>query len=680
MAKNETDLCRHRLSKYCYGQGVDLGCGISKIKVDAIGLDIYHPDADMRKDARVMAFFPDNHFDYVYSSHLLEEIENTEATLREWLRILKAGGFLVLNQADKDLYYPLGDPACNANHKHHFDWESLWKILENMGTELIHHYRAKDSSEGWSFELVVKKTGGIEKSIDESVHFKIMVVGGPAEKYVDRCLSSIAEQTYKNWACQVVLDPVGDKTYENALKHKNEKIKIQYNNVQQYNVANFLDASKLLQPSDEDVMIMIDADDWLASSESLSILASYYRNNPEILVTHGSWEAYPRPNATNNFPYSQRDFEIGIRTVPWRGSHLRTCKYKLWRNIKDSDLRDANGQYITVTGDLALMFPLLEMAGFKRVKFIPEILYQYNQETEFGDDKLRHRKQLDTEEYLRKLTPYKTLEDAPLITKELNTIIFSKDRACQLEALLRSIDLHWKNWKESTNISVVWTYREEKYLEGYKKLIEDYPGINFINQKDKDLKPLLIDALDVKSPYSMFFVDDMLFINPFSLDSPEVLDFKKNSDILCLSLRMHPNIAYCYMQNKETPPPEISKGVWKWKGLQGDWGYPASLDGHLFRTDDIIQVIRNGQYSHPNNLEEALIQGIPDKPLMSCFGYSKVINIPSNSVGSNATNRRGNISEDFLNEKYLRGQRIDLNPFSGMITKSCHMELEYAWA
>jgi len=176
MAKNETDLCRNRLIKYCYGQGIDLGCGISKIKVDAIGLDIYHPDADMRKDARVMDFFPDKHFDYVYSSHLLEEIENTEATLKEWLRILKEGGFLVLNQADKDLYYSLGDPACNTNHKHHFDWEALWKILEGMNTELIYHNRSKDKSEGWSFELVVRKINTkVEKHMNQYEGISILI-------------------------------------------------------------------------------------------------------------------------------------------------------------------------------------------------------------------------------------------------------------------------------------------------------------------------------------------------------------------------------------------------------------------------------------------------------------------------------------------------------------------------
>jgi predicted SAM-dependent methyltransferase/glycosyltransferase involved in cell wall biosynthesis len=684
--KGETDLCRARLIKYCQGQGIDLGCGVTKIKVDAIGLDLYHPEADMRKDARVMDFYPDKHFDYVYSSHLLEEIENTEATLREWLRILKDGGYLVLYQADKDLYYPMGDPKCNPVHKHHFGWEDLWAILEKIGgVELVHHARHPEEPHGeWSFELVVKKMGSIEKlTIPELIHFKIMVVGGPAEKYIDKCLSSIAEQNYKNWSCQVILDPVGDKTYENSLKNQSEKIKIQLNETRQYNVANFLTASKLLQPADNDVLVMIDADDWLSSPESLSIEASYYAKNPNLLVTHGSWEAYPVPNVTNNIPYSVQDFKNGIRAVPWRGSHLRTCKYKIWKLIKDEDLRDSDGKYFTVTGDLALMFPMLEMAGYERVKFIPEILYVYNQETDFTDEKLRHGTQLSIETYLRGRPPYEILTEIKEIIaqspKELNTIIFSKNRACQLDALLRSIDYHWKDWKRSTKITVIWTYKEEKYLEGYKKLIVEHPEINFINQKDKDFKSTLISTIDPTSLYSMFLVDDMMFINSFSLDLPEVKAFKNNPEALCLSLRMHPNIRYCYMLSIPLIPPEFSNGAWKWKGLPGDWGYVKSVDSHLFRTNDIIQAITNEHYTHPNDLEEALIRGIQDKPYAYCFQQSKTVNIPSNSVGNNMTNRRGNISEDFLNDQYLKGLKINITPFTGMLTKSCHMELEYSW-
>jgi SAM-dependent methyltransferase len=145
--------------KYCRGQGLDLGCGLSKIRSDAIGIDLNHPTADMNADARNLDCYPSGHFDYVFSSHLLEEIENTEATLREWLRILKPGGNLVLYQADRDLYYPFGDPRCNQSHRHHFKKEELWAVLEKIGSSKLLHMQDPVDPE-WSFELVVQKIGG----------------------------------------------------------------------------------------------------------------------------------------------------------------------------------------------------------------------------------------------------------------------------------------------------------------------------------------------------------------------------------------------------------------------------------------------------------------------------------------------------------------------------------------
>jgi len=41
-------------------------------------------------------WFRDGVLDFVYSSHLLEDLVDTEAVLREWIRILRPGGRLIL--------------------------------------------------------------------------------------------------------------------------------------------------------------------------------------------------------------------------------------------------------------------------------------------------------------------------------------------------------------------------------------------------------------------------------------------------------------------------------------------------------------------------------------------------------------------------------------------------------
>ena len=242
--------------------------------------------------------------------------------------------------------------------------------------------------------------------------FKIAVVGGYAENYIERCLSSILLQDRGDWECQVVLDPVGDASFEKARPYERPNLKIRINTDRRYNVKNFLDAFAALNPSDDDILVQIDADDWLATEQVLSIVKRYYDADPAALLTHGSWVSFPKPNVvSNNGAYSAADFTKGVRNVPFRASHLRTMKYRIWKNIHDDDLRDDNGKYASIAGDVAIMLPALEMAGFDRVRFIKEILYVYNQETLFNDGKQRAGEQERLAQWYRSRPPYSRLEE-----------------------------------------------------------------------------------------------------------------------------------------------------------------------------------------------------------------------------------------------------------------------------
>lgn len=237
--------------------------------------------------------------------------------------------------------------------------------------------------------------------------YKIVIVGGPAENYIERCLNSIVNQDHTDWEACVVLDPVGDRTYEKAKRFESDKIKVILNDTKMFALPNILKSIGELKPSAEDVIVTVDADDWLEGTGALSILDSYYKRNPDLLVTHGSWQQFPNPNEIhNNGAYCEIDYRIGIRRVPFRASHLRTFKYKIWEKIRIEDLKGPDGEFYKSAWDLSFMWPLLEMAGVKRVKFIPEILYNYNQETPFNDAKVRLEEQCRLTDYQAGLSPY----------------------------------------------------------------------------------------------------------------------------------------------------------------------------------------------------------------------------------------------------------------------------------
>lgn len=56
------------------------------------------------RDAQTLAGLPDESFTTVYASHILEHLEDPKEALRNWWRVLRPGGFLVVVVPHRDLY------------------------------------------------------------------------------------------------------------------------------------------------------------------------------------------------------------------------------------------------------------------------------------------------------------------------------------------------------------------------------------------------------------------------------------------------------------------------------------------------------------------------------------------------------------------------------------------------
>ena len=61
-----------------------------------------------------------------------------------------------------------------------------------------------------------------------------------------------------------------------------------------------------------------------------------------------------------------------VRTIAYVAQHLRTFKAGLFKKIQKEDLM-LNGKFYEVNADMAVMIPLLEMAGPAHSKFIADI-------------------------------------------------------------------------------------------------------------------------------------------------------------------------------------------------------------------------------------------------------------------------------------------------------------------
>ena len=77
-----------------------------------------------------------------------------------------------------------------------------------------------------------------------------------------------------------------------------------------------------------------------------------------------------------------------FRRGRWLTSHLRTCKYFLFKNIFVEDLKsNKTKEFYTISGDCAVVKPIAEMAGLEHIKLVKDLLYVYNSSNPIGDGK-----------------------------------------------------------------------------------------------------------------------------------------------------------------------------------------------------------------------------------------------------------------------------------------------------
>lgn len=159
--------------KYCQGRGLDIGYGGTCLTENCRGWDFEHGDAQYLSGVK------DSEFDFVYSSHTLEHIVDPGVALKNWWRVLKPDGYLILYIPHRDLYEKKTTlpSRWNEDHKHFFllnndespDTIDIIPLIQRMlsGYKMIY---AKECSEGhtatnpeihsdgeYSIEIVLKK-------------------------------------------------------------------------------------------------------------------------------------------------------------------------------------------------------------------------------------------------------------------------------------------------------------------------------------------------------------------------------------------------------------------------------------------------------------------------------------------------------------------------------------------
>ena len=220
---------------------------------------------------------------------------------------------------------------------------------------------------------------------------EVFVPGYNVERFIDRCLSSIFEQTYPYFDVLMIDDASTDKTGtlmdEASRRYKFRESLVMHNETNQKMPRN-LEFLRVGNP--DNVIVIVDADDYLFNLNVFTIIADEYLD-PDLWLMYGSYTREdPRimPNPALPFPpdvIANRSFrKYSATNLVY--NHPITFRRRLLQNIEDWEMQ-SNGEWFTAAYDHVIMMPMLEMSAPDHFKWCPEILYVYNEDNELSEAK-----------------------------------------------------------------------------------------------------------------------------------------------------------------------------------------------------------------------------------------------------------------------------------------------------
>ena len=205
------------------------------------------------------------------------------------------------------------------------------------------------------------------------------------EKIVEKNLTSVFRQSFKNWRIIYVDDASTDDTLNTVRtivqKHEmHDKVTVFENVSRRYQAYSrrvaYMNADK------DEICVLLDGDDWLAHDGVFKLLNHKY-NKHNLLCSYGQFAYFEDGKISGvsgkyNFPIEivQKN---AYRQYKWISQHMRTAKAHLLQSIPEENLKTSDGKYLTRCTDMAEMFWLLEHSD-GRHRNIGSLVYIYNKD------------------------------------------------------------------------------------------------------------------------------------------------------------------------------------------------------------------------------------------------------------------------------------------------------------
>ena len=532
----------------------------------------------------------------------------------------------------------------------------------------------------------------------ENKPFVILTMAFNCSAYVERNLLSTLQQNYDNFRIIYIDDASTDSTLNQVQKileryDPHHRVTLIKNPTNQGAMANLYHAVHTLK-SDE-IVVIVDGDDFLAHLDVLKELNAYYAN-PDVWLTYGNFAEYP--SYAKGFGRQFSDCralnlkiieERGIRKHAFVTSHLRTFYAGLFQRVHLQDFLK-EGEFFSTACDVASMLPMVELAK-GHVYFVPSILYLYNTENPNADFRKDIKGQFNIEKYVRLQPSYKPLKEHPKKAfieeqEEVDLVVFSHDRPLQLYAFLESAG---KYMRSLHRLFVIYRVSSENYDKGYREVKKKFSQAIFLKESMQlssgDFSSLLLKTLRnyevSKARFVMFANDDIVIKDKINLE--KAVRSLKKTGAYGFYFRLGKHVDYCFKGDFYQGVPksvEIEKGIYAWQFEvgQGDWRCPNTKDMALYRKKDIYPYFVCMKFHNPNILE-ALWDEHADLSKVGLYDQSaKIVSFPLKSVIQNewVKSKICDISTKQLLSLFEQGLKMNIQPLHQIDNHSIHIEYE----
>ena len=242
--------------------------------------------------------------------------------------------------------------------------------------------------------------------------FVIIVPFYNAREYIRPCLSSILNQSYKNFRVVVVDDCSDDGSMEEVLseiKGEEKFFHIVRNKNRLGSTMNYVKAIKEFSKDPEDIIVHIDGDDQFFNIDSLAKMLHCYQDK-EVWATFGASVAL-----SGRFRFYSTIFKGEVsnyrQSNSWNYWHPKTYKRWVFDYMDDRYFRDSRGKYLTVCCDTPFIYQIVELCGHKHIRVIRDIAYIYNDINNFSVENCYLFKQVENFKYIKNLPSLDMIED-----------------------------------------------------------------------------------------------------------------------------------------------------------------------------------------------------------------------------------------------------------------------------